>query len=70
MQSDAVNFVLAIVFTAGCIMIHVCRHRLDDATVLIVQVMAGLLNLSGAAMLAPPGPRRRDAQSPPPPRLT
>lgn len=56
MHLDPVSLVLAVTFTAGCMVIQACRHRPDDMTVVLVLMMIGLVNLSGAAVLSRTGP--------------
>ncbi|GAB6842170.1 hypothetical protein JCM2811A_11710 [Methylorubrum rhodinum] len=56
MPLETVNLVLASAFTAGCMVIHACRHRADDITLVLVLVLIGLANLSAAALLSRTGP--------------
>jgi hypothetical protein len=53
---DPLCLALAAAFTAGCMLIHANRARPDDVTMILVLVMVGLVNLSGATLASRAGP--------------
>ena len=56
LPTDPLSLVLALVFTAGCIVIHALRHRPGAVTLLLVLGLIGTVNLFGMAVLARLGP--------------
>lgn len=53
---DPLSLVLATVSTAGCMLIHYCRKRAADVSLVLVLLLIGLVNFSGALALSRIGP--------------